>query len=240
MATCETPDLGRVKAVGVFLLDDCLAPIYGPDAGYIDDCPAGVETSDNVDEGEDFTRRCADGSIKRYIPGVSSLQSIEVNIDFHWLDPNWLAQAGGAAPIMHNGEVIGWTDTTRSRFNVAVVVWQEILGSEGCDPSATEVGCNNFVRIYPLKNARVSENGEVGGEDNVTRITGSTVDAHALGSGPIPLGYDPMTGEAEWLTNCLPRGHRARFVGGPIPDFCGAMDTVEPTEPCIDPSESPS
>lgn len=238
MVVCQTPDLGRIEAVGLFLADECMSPIYGPDAGYIDPCPAGVETTDNVDEGEDFTRRCANGSIKRFIKGTQSLQDIEVNVDFHWIDPSWLAMAGGATPIEHNGEIIGWSDCTKSEFNVIVVVWQEILGSDACDPTSTDVGCSGFLRIYPLKGARFTEEGTPGAEDNYIRLTGSTTDAHALGSGPIPLACDPTTGEAQWLTNCLPAGcHRFRFTGAGVPEVCGAMDTVAPPTPCI--QESP-
>lgn len=241
MAGCETPDLGRIQKVGLFLLDECLSPIYGIGTGYLDDCPAGVETSDNLDDGEDFTRRCADGSIKRFIKGKQTLQDIEVSVDFHWIDPNWLAQAGGAQPVMHNGEVIGYSDCTQSDFNVAVVVWQEILGSDACDPTNTDVGCSGFVRIYPLKGARITEEGDMGSEENYTRVTGSTTDAHALGSGPIPLACDPLTGQAQWLSDCLPSGcHRFRFVGAAPPEGCGAIDTVAPTTPCIEPVESES
>lgn len=233
MSHCDTPDLGRIKAVGLFLLDDCLAPVYDLSAGYIDDCPAGVETSDNLDEGTDFTRRCADGTIKRFIKGRSSLQDIEVSIDFHWLDPDWVAQAGGAQPVMHEGEVIGWSDCTQSTFNVAVVVWQELLGGDACDPSAVEPGCNDYIRIYPLKDARLTEEGTIGGEDSVIRLSGSTSATHALGSGPVPLACDPATGDAEWLSDCLPSGcHRFKFIGGPAPTTCGPMDTTAPPSAC--------
>jgi hypothetical protein len=236
---CDTPDLGRIKSVGLFLLDDCLAPIYDLSAGYIDDCPAAVETSDNLDEGEDFTRRCANGQIKRFIKGEQSLQDIEVNVDFHWLDPTWVALSGGASPVMHNGEVIGWSDCTRSKFNVAVVVWQEILGADACDPTIDEPGCNDYVRLYPLKGARLTEEGTIGAEDSFIRLSGSTSDSHALGSGPLPLACDPATGLAEWLTDCLPSGcHRFKFIGGPAPDICGAMDTEAPPVPCV--AESPT
>lgn len=239
MTHCDTPDLGRIKAVGLFLLDDRLAPIYGTSAGYVDDCPAGVETSDNVDEGESFTRRCADGTIKRFIPGTSSLQDIDVSVDLHWMDPDWLAQAGGAQPVLHDGQVIGWSDCTQSRFNVVVVIWQELLVSDGYDPNATDQ-CKDYVRIYPLRGARVTEQGTIGNEDNVVRVTGSTFASHALGSGPIELGCDPTTGDAEWLTDCLPSGcHRFRFVGGPPPVDCGAIDTVEPPTACTPANESP-
>lgn len=241
MGSCETPDLGRIKKVGLFLLDDCLRPIYGPGMGYIDDCPANFDTSDNIDDGDDFTRKCADGSIKRYIPGVKSLQSIEVNVDLHWLDPEWLAAAGGAQPVTHNGQVIGWSDCTRDRFNVAVVVWQEILGADACSTQADVVGCPNFVRIYPVKGARMTSEGSVGAEDSYMRLTGLTTDAHALGSGPVPLACNPTTGAAEWLSDCLASGcHRFQFTAGPSPDVCGIMDLTEPPTDCTQPATQPA
>lgn len=223
MAVCTTPDLGRIKKVGLFLADDCLNPVYGADAGYLDDCPAAFETSDNVDDGEEFTRRCADGSIKRYVPGVKSLQSIEVNVDMHWLDPEWIAAAGGASAIEHDSEVVGWADGTSDRFNVIVVIWQEILGE--CGDGAN----GDFVRIYPVKGARISEEGAPGSEDNYVRIAGETTDSHNLGFGPIPLFLDSLTGDAEWPTEELPDGtHRFRFIGAPAPSECGAITTVDP------------
>lgn len=237
MATCTTPDLGRIRKIGYFRLGDCMEPLYGPGIGYIDDCPAGVETSDNIDEGEDFTRRCADGSIKRFVPGVRSLQSIEVNVDHHWIDPEWAAMAGGAQPIIHDGEIVGWSDCTRDRFNLLVVIWQEFLGDE----CVTEEGCaQEFVRLYPIKDARFTENGTIGAEDNTIRLTGLTTDAHDLGSGPIPLAIDTATCEAAWLSDCIPSGcHRFRFTGAPGPEVCGVMDTVAPTVPCV-PASAPA
>ncbi|HEY5419360.1 MAG TPA: hypothetical protein VIL10_01380 [Marmoricola sp.] len=223
MGNCTTPDLGRIKKVGLFLADECLTPLYGADMGYLDDCPAAFETSDNVDDGEEFTRRCADGSIKRYIPGVKSLQSIEVNVDLHWLDPEWISNAGGATAIEHNSEVIGWADGKADRFNVVVIVWQEILGE--CGGGVT----GDFVRIYPVKGATVSEEGTPGSEDNYVRITGSTSDSHNIGFGPIPLALDTTTGDTEWLSDELADAtHRFRFVGGIAPDGCGAMATTDP------------
>lgn len=223
MGICTTPDLGRIKKVGLFLADECLTPLYGADMGYLDDCPAAFETSDNVDDGEEFTRRCADGSIKRYIPGKKSLQSIEVNVDLHWLDPEWIANAGGATAIEHDSEVIGWADGVSDRFNVVVIVWQEILGECGGGVMG------DFVRIYPVKGATVTEEGTPGSEDNYVRITGMTSDSHNLGKGPIELALDSTTGDTEWLSDPLADGtHRFRFVGGAAPDGCGSYATVDP------------
>lgn len=234
MATCQTPDLGRIQAVGLFLLDDCMRPIHGPSAGYIDDCPAAVTTSDNINTSDDFRRQCADGSTKVFIPGVNSLDSIETNVDLHWLDPDWIAQAGGAEAITQGGEVIGWGDGVNTKFNVLVVVWQEILGGGACEGD-NEGGA--YVRLYPVKGARITDEGDIGSAESYTRITGTTVAKHDLGSGPIPLAVDPLTGESTWLTDCLPQGHRFRFTGGSHPELCGVIDTSEePTEPCIESS----
>ena len=220
MANCTSQDLGRIKKVGLFLADADMTPRFGPDMGYLDDCPASFESSDSVDDGEEFTRRCADGSIKRYVPGVKSLQSIEVNIDLHWIDAEWLTSAGGAGAITHETETVGWADRTSDRFNVFVVVWQELLGNtDGAD----------FVRIYPLKGATISEEGTPGSEDNYFRITGSTTDNNNIGKGPVPLALDPVTGVAEWLSEDLPTsGHRFRFIGAPALAGCGSITTTEP------------
>lgn len=223
MAQCQTPDLGRIKKVGLFLADDCLNPLYGADMGYLDDCPAAFESSDNVDDGEDFTRRCADGTIKRFVPGKKSLQSIEVNLDLHWLDAGWITTAGGATAIQHDSETIGWADGTNDRLNVIIVVWQEILGECG----STTTG--DYVRMYPLKDATVTEEGAPGAEDNFVRITGNTTDSHNLGFGPLPLAMDSVTGDAEWLSDPLPDGtHRFRFIGAAAPDGCGSIATTDP------------
>lgn len=229
---CDTPDLGRIKSVGLFLLDDCMAPVYAVGAGYIDDCPAAVEASDDIDDGEDFTRKCADGRTKRFLPGVKSLNSIEVNVDLHWLDSEWIAAAGGAEPILNNdGEVIGTGVSTNDSFNVLVVVWQEILGADICAGDTDT--CNDWIRMYPLKQARLTEDGDLGSEDNVFRITGNTVDSAQLGSGPIPLICDTADGTAVWPVNCFPSGqHAYRFTGGPAPEECGTIDTTEPDDPC--------
>lgn len=220
MAVCTTQDLGRIKKIGMFLADAQMRPLFGPDMGYLDDCPASFESSDNVDDGEEFTRRCADGSIKRFVPGVKSLQSIDVNVDLHWLDPEWLASTGGAAAILHESETIGWADRTSDRFNVIIIVWQELLGnSDGAD----------FVRIYPIKGATVSEEGTPGSEDNYFRVMGSTTDSHFLGKGPLPLAQEPVSGIAEWISEALPTdGHRFRFIGAAAPAGCGSMVTVAP------------
>ncbi len=232
MAICDTPDLGRIKSVGLFLLDDCMAPIYETAAGYLDDCPAAVGAADVIDEGEPFKRKCADGSTKRNIPGTKSLDGIDVTVDMHWFDPEWIATATGQEPILNNdGDVVGYGTGTNDRFNVAVVMWQEILGGDVC--AGDDDSCNDWIRIYPLKGAMLSETGALGSAENVFRVSGTTVDSAQLGSGPIPLICDTDDGTAAWPVNCFPTGqHKYTFRGAPMPEECGSYDTEEPDDPC--------
>lgn len=233
MVTCATPDLGRIQAVGLFLLDDCMRPIFGEDAGYLDDCPAAVTTSDNLDEQDDFTRRCANGDIKINVPGKTSLLSIKTDVDFHWIDPTWLAQAGATTAITQNDTVIGSADGANDRFNVLIVVWQELLGDDAC--SNEEGLAGSYVRLYPLKNARITEEGDLGSSESYMRISGKTTGTHELGSGPLELALGDEG--PEWLEECLPSGtHRLRFIGAPFPEECGTIETVEPTTTCVEAS----
>jgi hypothetical protein len=216
----------------VFLLDDCMAPVYGTAMGYLDDCPAAVAAEDVIDEGEPFKRKCADGSTKRNIPGTKSLDGINVSVDLHWFDPEWAAEALEKAPILNNdGEVVGYGTATNDRANVLVVVWQEILGADIC--AGDEDNCNDWIRMYPLKGAVVSETGAIGSPENVFRISGTTVDSAQLESGPIPLICDTADGEAVWPVNCFPTGqHKYTFRGAPMPTECGSYDTEAPEDPC--------
>lgn len=231
MVACSTPDTGRILGVAFWLLDDCMAPVYGTASGYWDDCPAAVNPTDNIDEGEPFTRRCSSGRIKRHIPGERSLESIGVDVDMHWFDSEWLVTAGLASPIMNNaGDVVGWADGTNDSANVLVGVALEILGGDVC--AGDDPGCNVWWKLYPLKNARITEEGELGKEDSFIRLTGETVDTAELGAGPMPLDCNE-DGEAEYFETCLPSGqHRYQFTGGPVPTECGSFDTVEPVTPC--------
>lgn len=226
-----SPILGRLKAAAVFQLDDCMRPVYGPGTGYVDDCFAAFSSSDNMDEGTEFTRRCSDGTILYYEPGEQSLQSVEVNLDLNAEPDNeFLASLGMVNPVTSGtgiDNVIGFTRCTKGSANLLVVVWQEILGSEACvDDSADRWR----VHLFPLRKARLTLEGDLGAEDAYFRITGLTGSTANLGLGPIPLLSGP-DGEAIFPTNDMDVCHHTVLtngVAGP-PDECGVIDTVAPT-----------
>lgn len=220
--------LGRLQSAAIFQLDDCMRPVYGENGGYVDDCFAALDTSDNMDEGESFTRRCANGAILYHEDGEQSLQSVTVNLDFNAEPDNeFLANVGLAQPVTDGGTTIGWTRCTRASGNVLVAVWQEILGSDACTDEDDAGGWR--LHLFPLKNARMTLEGGLGAEDSYMRITGTTVPEANLGRGPIPLlrGVD---GTPVFPTNDLVVCHHTVLGPGIAapPEDCGVIPTVDP------------
>jgi hypothetical protein len=225
---CEVFKPGRIKKVGVFQLDDCLSPIYGPGAGYLDDCPAAFTSSDNIREGADFTPVCADDSVYFHSPGEDSLLGVQVNLDLHNLDPAFAHDLGLSRAILDNdGLPVGSADLTNGGANLLIVVWQTLYG-----PSCGEgEGCPWFVRAYAVPHARVTEEGDIGTAGAFVRITGESV-AVSIGSGPVPLLCDTATGAAEFPLVCFPKSARLKFRGGPPPTGCGVIDLEAPVLAC--------
>lgn len=224
--------LGRLKAAAVFQLDDCMRPVYGPGTGYVDDCFAAFSSSDNMDEGTEFTRRCADGTILYYEPGEQSLQSVEVSLDFNAEPDNaFLAGLDMVKPITNGvgpDNTIGFTRCTKGSANLLVVVWQEVLGSEAC---ADENSDQWRVHLFPLRKARLTVEGDLGSEDAYFRITGITGSTANLGQGPIPLlrGED---GNPVFPTNDLDVCHHTVLTTGAAapPAECGVIATEAPVD----------
>lgn len=224
------PILGRLKTAAVFPLDDCMRPVYGADTAYVDDCFAAFGTSDNMDEGTSFTRRCADGTILYHEEGEQSLQSVEVSLDLN-AEPAeaWMGQVGLVTPVMNGAEVIGWTRCTKSSANLLIVVWQEVLGVEGCE-DAEEGGGGWRLHMFPLRKARLTLEGNIGAEDGYIRIIGTTSPEANVGRGPIPLlqGAEGAT----FPTNDMIVCHHTALTHGVAapPEECGVITTTPPPD----------
>ena len=225
-----SPVLGRLSTAAIFRLDNCMRPIYGEGAGYFDDCFAAFSSSDNMDEGEAFTRRCANGNILYHEDGQQSLQNVEVSIDFN-AEPaeSFMVEAGLVEPIENDGAVIGFTRCTIAKSNLLVAVWQEVLGSDACDDEDGGEG-GHRLHLFPLKNARLTLEGDLGSAESYMRITGTTVPTANLGAGPIPLLSGPSG--PVYAVDDLEVCHHTVLTSGVAapPDDCGVIDTVAPAE----------
>lgn len=222
--------LGRLSSAAIFRLDHCMRPVYSETGGYVDDCFAAFSTSDNMDEGESFTRRCANGKILYHEDGEQSLESVEVNLDLNAEpDDQWMADVGLIKPIENDGQIIGWTRCTTASANLLIAVWQEVLGSDACDDE--EGGSEGYrLHLYPLKKARLTFEGDLGAEDSYVRITGNTAAEADLGKGPIPFLNSPDG--AVFPTDDLEVCHHTVLKGSVAapPQDCGVIATVDPAD----------
>lgn len=237
MATsdCTYPMPGRFLAVGIFLSDDCGQPISGPDAGYNDWCPAALAMTDDVQEGEGFTRTCANGDIIVEIPPKETLPGVDVELDLHGIDPAFAGSISGS-PVTQNGEVVGWDDCQDGSGNASIYLYREVVDGNGAcgGPGGQPL---YLVTILPwVTNLRVTSEGTFGGDDGYQRLTGRSRTGHSFGHGAIPLFPDPTDPDANPPV-CMdqeidPRCVRRNVYTTLAPsDLCGFVDV----EPCTGP-----
>lgn len=232
MAGC-VPVYGRLLSAALFLLDECMAPIYEQNAGYVDDCFAAFSTSDNLDEGEAFTRKCANGSTLYHEDGKTTLQSVQVELDLNAEPAKAFMLKAGLAEGVTKGQAttaVGWTRSAEANANLLLAVWQEVLGGSTC-----EGGERSYrIHLYPLKNARLTTEGELGSQDSYMRVTGSTIADAALGAGPYPFLQDedgePLFFDA---TDLDAVGHHTVLDvdAAPPPSTCGVITLTAPPVP---------
>lgn len=231
---CDLSTIGRITAIGLFAADDCLAPVYGPDMGYVDDCATlGGLSPEDEDTRNEFLRACPNGDIRAYVPARTVTKYVEASADFPVLPVEFLAGVGLVEPIMQGGEIVGWADCD-TPINLIMVIWQEMI-SDTCGDSGA-AGAPAFATVHALRDVRVTEDGDRGTPDHNFRLVGKSVRSGQLGSGPIPLFYDSDTPTvAVWPESCLPTctAKGITFKAANPPVECGLMDTVAPPVPCV-------
>lgn len=229
---CDTTTPGPVISIGLFAVDDCFNPIYGPDAGFIDDCATvGTVTPETEDTRPEFLKTCPNGDIRAYVPPRTVTKYTEVPFNFPWLPVEFLATAGVVEPVVFNGEVVGYGDCDNA-VNLIAVVWQELLGGDACGGGTD--GPSTIVTIYTLRDVRVSQDGDPGTSDFNYQVIGRTQRAN-IGSGPWPVFFDAgEPDEPAFPDTCLEVCAKGvTFKGAAAPDVCGLVTTVEPSEPCV-------
>lgn len=228
---CDLTTPGPVQSVALFTVDECFNPIYGADAGYVDDCATvGAIAPQTEDTRPEFLATCPNGDIRAYVPARTVTKTTDVSLNFKWLPIEFLAAAGATNPITFNGDVIGYSDCDNA-VNLIAVVWQELLGNDAC--GGGDVGASSIVTVYALRDVRISEDGEKGTSAFNYQVTGKAIRAN-IGSGPIPLFFDESApDEAAWPDACIEVCAKgAVFKAYTPPEECGLVTTVEPDDPC--------
>lgn len=228
---CELTTPGPVQKIGLFAVDECFNPIYGVDAGYVDDCATvGAVEPQTQDTREEFLKTCPNGDIRAYVPARTVTVTTDVTFNFPWLPVEWLAAAGAVTPVVFNGETVGYSDCDQA-INLIAVVWQELLGNDAC--GGGQVGASSIATVYALRDVRFSQDGDVGTSDFNYTVVGRTQKAN-IGSGPLPLFFDSGTPETPaYPDECLEVCAKGTvFKAAAPPAECGTVDTVAPVEPC--------
>jgi hypothetical protein len=229
---CDTTTPGPVIKVGLFAADSCFNPTVGVDAGYIDDCAMVASvTPETEDTRAEFLKTCPSGDIRAYVPARTVTKTTEVVLNFPWLPIEFLATSGAVEPVVFNGETVGFGDCDNA-VNLIAYVWQELLGGDACGSGAEE-GPSTIVTIYPLRDVRISQDGEPGTSDFNYQVIGRTQRAN-IGSGAWPVFFDEADAdEPAWPDTCLDVCVKGvTFKGGPAPEDCGLVEVEEPLTPC--------
>lgn len=228
---CDLTTPGPIQKIGLFAVDECFNPVYGADAGYIDDCATPAEIAPQTEDTRaEFLKTCPNGDIRAYVPPRTVTKYTDVGFNFAWLPVEFLAAVGAVTPVVFNGETVGFSDCDEA-VNMIAIVWQELLGSDDC--GGGETGASSIATVYAIRDVRFSQSGTPGTSDFNYTVNGRTVRAD-IGSGPIPLFFDSGDDtEAAWPDTCLEVCAKGTvFKAYAPPEECGLIDTTEPPDPC--------
>jgi hypothetical protein len=221
---CNYPILGKFKAVALVLADDCGKPIGGPGTGWMEHCPAAFTPAEDVNEGDSFTRECADGSILVDVPGVNTLLGVDVELDLHGASPEFISMASGSTPVTQNGTIVGWDDCKDGHGSLNMYLWREIVGESACDP---ETGKPQYLLdIYPwVDQVRITDEGTYGGSDGFIRVSGRSRTGHLFGTGGLEV-FEDDTEAPECMEDPIPPSCMRRRVITTLapPEVCGLLD----------------
>ena len=229
MAQCNYPVLGTFNTVGIFLADDCGAPVPGDDKGWIDRCPGAFTYEPVITTAvEDFTRTCADGNRLTTVPGYDSLDGYDIQLDLHNVDPAFWSSVAGATPVVEGGETVGWDMCQYGYGSASIFLWRTIikpLDPTGCEPDAA---FDSMVTIFPwVYQIQIREEGQFGSQDSFMRLTGRSRTGHKFGKGPYPLikgaGSNPDTCLSQAISpDCTLR----QVISDVFPRECGFVDVT--------------
>lgn len=228
---CAYPVLGRFKALAIVLADDCGTPKTGVDQGWVDQCPGAFAYTEDVEEGEDFRRACADGTTMVSAPGRVSLNGYDLQLDLHTVEPQLWGDVAGATPVSQDGTVVGWDQCRDSRGSAALYLWREVVqaGGAACGQSGSQ---QYLLTIFPwVDQIRIVEQGTFGGADGFLRLTGTARTGHSFGVGALPVFpdlNDPVANPPVCMEQPIDPSCAVRHVltEQPWPDACGFVEVT--------------
>lgn len=193
MAIC--PSFIGARVLRVTRLDSCGRPVYGPDSQAVSDGFVSVEISPDVEEGEDYTQRNANGDLCVSEKGQDSLQWLTVSIEFCRVDPCLWSLMNPTWKLVRgaHGEVTGFRIGTRfsDREGFALELWPKVSAQGAlCDDDAPEEADPNGYFLLPYVIGTAPDSWTL--EDGVATftLTGRTKGGSLWGRGPYNVTHD--------------------------------------------------
>lgn len=221
------PKLAEGEVVRITRVDDCGAPVVGPDNAFISECWAQVQMTANIEQGDDITFTSMSGRSCGFKRRCPDFRGYDIEGQFFEASPEQVEiLTGNPVYFDHNGDPIGWDDCrVACRGGFALEVWQNVVGEE-C-PEDGEAEGLWFYWLLPWVSNAVMGDVTIGNEGLTFTITGSTRNASRWGLGPWDIQAQDDEGTAGPLltplgTTCHRRGFLTT-IAPPLPE-CGYQE----------------
>jgi len=192
------------KVVRLTRLDECGEVVEGSCTTLVSDCFVSVTLSAEVEEGDEFLVKNANGDFCINEKDADRIKRLNVSIDFAEINPDALDILTNASPVISSGDTIGSTygpDGNTSSY--ALEVWTQRVGVD-CSTSDPEYGY--FVVPY-VKNGRL---------DGDWVIENGALTVSVVGQGfPAPASWDEGPYDDNPFVEAFPAGE---FFGQVVTD----------------------
>lgn len=176
------PLYAGAATIRVTEVDQCGAPVVGPDNAYVTECFASIAYNNNVSEGTDIEYKSPQGVLCGYKRGCPTLLGFDLEMNIHNASPELIGLiTGSPAYLGTGGDVIGFdTCSIPCDTGFALELWAEIVGSENCEGALKQY----LYFLTPWVTNGLLGDMELGAEAVTFQLTGATRAGGQWGVGP--------------------------------------------------------
>ena len=200
---CARPVQGRT--LRVTMLDECGNPEYGDCAYAVSNGYVSATLTPNVEEGERFLQRAADGSAVVNQMGDPLLNWYDVSIVFQEVDPELFSLLTGLSTYEDDqGNTIGVVvqESTFASANFALEVWMG-NAEEECPDTGQPLPYYGYNLLPWMIQGQLAEDVAIANDLITFTVTGRTRKGTPWGTGPYDVVLD-MNGDPSALFTDIP------------------------------------
>lgn len=163
---------GRV--VRLTRLDVCGFPVVGPASVVVSKGFITVTLTEEVEDGEEISQKNAWGEYEIQEKDDDILKWVTTAIEFSEVHPDVMEIVGGATPVIHDGNTVGWTrGPNAAKRAFAVEVWTKKAGVDACEAAISVSVVNKVLNGNVATLTTLVDHGLIVGQE----ITVTGVDA---------------------------------------------------------------